>query len=799
MKSWGANYVIKKEVKLLLLAIGLVIVFVNPLEDLYKRIIVNPILSQVQTSIFVDLTLFSFLIWMLIDLRGKYTKRTDIGRGYSAILLFFLGLYSYYRFFSKKYEFAEFYSFAMIKYLDIILLYCLLLLCLYPIQRIFGRMDTKSGKSSELLDEPIEKEEDDVLGRMPKVRLLVDEIVKATNKNSIAYGITGEWGSGKTSFLQLVESEIVKREQKDLLVLHFNPWLNLGTSTIIQEFFEVLQAKIRPYSYDIYMDMNRYSRNIIKSSPSSFLHFVGNLLEFGKKSSAGEDFNNINASLRNLGKKFLIILDDMDRLKAEEVFEILKLIRNTANFDNFIYLVAYDKTYISESLNKIGIPKHNKFAEKIFLKEEHLLPITESRIKKYFADLLKKELPNRTAEIDNYFGYTARELTRDRGDFSLKHIRDVKRFLKNFISDFKKIEHDVDFKDFLNIKLLKFKFYDVYRLLFLDSYYFLDPSENIRSSSGVLRGAMQLAFDEKKGIHPSRIYRKFEDSRLGMHVSERLNLEGESMKELKKLIYSLFVSDNFKTRSHLSIIFSSHFNRYFQDMLDESDISEQVFQQALNKELEGLKKEMHNWKDEGKLEAVRARFIEVTIHQLEDRPAFEKLVKAVFFMASMGREEEGHYLDFFGYDPSRLRDLIGDYEKNVSKKFYNGQREELKNFLLELLHSEAYSTKFCSSFLNWWYSYYHGEDWILSKAEIKAFLIDSFRKYTEKSDVPDGDIWSFYSYCRVTEWDPLDANTRQSRNERFAEAKEIFIPFIETHLDYFLVKFIQTPPYVWLQ
>ena len=33
MKRWGANYVIKKEVKLLLLAIGLVIVFANPFTN----------------------------------------------------------------------------------------------------------------------------------------------------------------------------------------------------------------------------------------------------------------------------------------------------------------------------------------------------------------------------------------------------------------------------------------------------------------------------------------------------------------------------------------------------------------------------------------------------------------------------------------------------------------------------------------------------------------------------------------------------------------------------------------------
>jgi len=204
MKNWVDGYSVKKEVKVLLISIGLVLVFLNPLEELYKKIIVNPILSEVQSSILVDLTIVGFLIWLLVDLREKYMKRTNIGREYIVILLFTLGLYSYYRFFSKSYEFTEFFSFPVVKYLDIVTLYFLFLAGLYPLQMLFGSRHTRLGKSSVLVDEPIENEEEDVLERMPKVRLLVDEIVKSINKNSIAYGITGEWGSGFVSIFALL-------------------------------------------------------------------------------------------------------------------------------------------------------------------------------------------------------------------------------------------------------------------------------------------------------------------------------------------------------------------------------------------------------------------------------------------------------------------------------------------------------------------------------------------------------------------------------------------------------------------
>ncbi|WP_031442134.1 KAP family P-loop NTPase fold protein [Arenibacter algicola] len=793
MKTRSANHIIKKETRILLVVTALVIVFLDPLERMFNAIVVDPILSQVQSSLSVDFILLGFLFWMLYDSWRKFTKRTDMGRGYVATLVFILGCYVHYRFFANTYTLTGFSSFPGITYLDMVMGYGLLLVLVSFLQRMMRNKNSTADQAAGLLDEPIDDEEEDILKRMPKVRLLADEIIAASNKHSIAFGVTGEWGSGKTSFLNLVERELEKRGQGDLLVLNFNPWLNLGTTTIIQEFFELLRLKIRPESYDLYMDMGKYSRNILKLSPSSLFQFLGHLLDFGKNDSVTEDFKRINTSLKRLGKKFLIVLDDMDRLKADEVFEILKLIRNTANFDNFIYLVAYDKTYISESLNKIGIPKNEKFAEKIFLKEENLLPITEARIKKFLSDRLKEELPSRLKEIDNYFGYTMRSLTGDKGDFCLKHIRDVKRFLQNFLSEYKKIEQEVDFKDYLNIKLLKFKFYDVYRVLFLDPHYYLSPSQNTSNASGVHRDARQLAYEgETKNEYRNR-FLKFEDSRLGIHATEVLRIHGDSLKDLQKLVSDIFRNNTYGSKSHLSIVFSSHYYRYFQDILEEHEISELVFNTEIEKDLDSIQNTISKWKEQGKLDAVRARFYEVKTYELPDRKSFEKIIKATFFLASMERENDKYHMGYYGYDPVSLRNIIGDHDNIVSNKFYDGQREKLKDFVENLMHSKEYSTMFCANLLNWWYSHYHGENWILSKKEIKQYILNSFKNYTKKVTVPDGDVWNYYSNCLVTEWDPTGPSSRTSRKERFLEANYIFIAFIENYLDHFLVKFIQTP------
>lgn len=51
-------------------------------------------------------------------------------------------------------------------------------------------------------------------------------------------------------------------------------------------------------------------------------------------------------------KPFAIFIDDLDRLEGDELFEVLRLIRVTANFRNMVFVVAYDREYICNVLNQ---------------------------------------------------------------------------------------------------------------------------------------------------------------------------------------------------------------------------------------------------------------------------------------------------------------------------------------------------------------------------------------------------------------------------------------------------------------
>ena len=63
-----------------------------------------------------------------------------------------------------------------------------------------------------------------LLSLMPRDRL---------KKESLAIGISGNWGSGKTSFLKSMQ----KRMNADYRVVTFNPWTCTDKEQIISQFF----------------------------------------------------------------------------------------------------------------------------------------------------------------------------------------------------------------------------------------------------------------------------------------------------------------------------------------------------------------------------------------------------------------------------------------------------------------------------------------------------------------------------------------------------------------------------------
>ncbi|KUF41643.1 hypothetical protein AS361_17460 [Myroides marinus] len=334
------------------------------------------------------------------------------------------------------------YSFPTIKYFDIFFIVTII-----PLILITGfwikHKHTKNEKSDFFDDAPIDNLDEDILNRTQKA-IQVSRLIKGNkSKTSLAIGIVGEWGNGKTSFMSFIEKSF--KDDNKYIVVHFNSWLNISINSIIHDFFNTVENKISIYSLDISKEIKKYGNNVLSINKNTTTETLLNVIKTIPDNSLSDNFNTLNNLLNKLDKKVIVFFDDLDRLKPNEVFEVLKLIRNTASFDVFNYVVGYDKAYLNEALEKYNIPFSNKYYEKIFLKEFPLPPITQEQINNYIKEKISQIIPERKIDIDNFFEYLGVFIFSDSHNIfkSINNIRNAKRFLNEFKISIEKIKNDI--------------------------------------------------------------------------------------------------------------------------------------------------------------------------------------------------------------------------------------------------------------------------------------------------------------------------------------------------------------------
>lgn len=92
---------------------------------------------------------------------------------------------------------------------------------------------------------PIRSSGDDKLDREQFIRRLGTALINPGTKKStgIVIGITGPWGSGKSSILNLLR-EHIRTEYEEAIVVPFDPWLVSGRNDLISAFMVELLGTI---------------------------------------------------------------------------------------------------------------------------------------------------------------------------------------------------------------------------------------------------------------------------------------------------------------------------------------------------------------------------------------------------------------------------------------------------------------------------------------------------------------------------------------------------------------------------
>lgn len=209
------------------------------------------------------------------------------------------------------------------------------------------------------------------------------------SEEAFAIGITGEWGSGKTTFLNTMKKQLREYYKGEAEIVDFNPWICHSPEQVTNAFFKTLREQLALRHSQLCRPIKDYAKYLdaIKLPSSlSFIDSISAMFIHEDEDTIYKKRDHLSKLFRNMDKPVFVFIDDLDRLDSDEVFEVLRLIRNTADFSNMVYVAVYDKDYIVSILKRMNIRDGSSYLEKIFPLELHLPKASDTLL---FEMLLK--------------------------------------------------------------------------------------------------------------------------------------------------------------------------------------------------------------------------------------------------------------------------------------------------------------------------------------------------------------------------------------------------------------------------
>lgn len=410
-----------------------------------------------------------FFLFLLIDVGQKLIKRYKITNNQFVFLLVLELSYGIVRGQSwNDYTLTHFERWTSLYYADVIWLFGLYLIFFKSLMgEIQKRIKwtpakiTKEEKSEPnnikglLYDKKINE---DNFQRKSFAEQLANRILATNNpEGSVAVAVTGEWASGKSTFLSYIKEYL----EGKAIVIEMNPGATESKRLLVKDFFDTIAEELQSYDAAVSELVYDYVDSLLEVHENGIIKVLKKVFAFNKTNSTKERFKTLSECIKQLYQPLVIFIDDLDRLDKKETKEVLRLIRNTANFSNVIYIVAFDKDYVIAQI-KTAHDETGKYLDKLFQLEVSLPFYESNKITDYLFKVLEERYPKKKVSI----GVLKSQAFI--GDF-VKSYREVHRLVNSFsviydcIINGESLEKEVNFCDLFLLEIIRltdFKLYD---------------------------------------------------------------------------------------------------------------------------------------------------------------------------------------------------------------------------------------------------------------------------------------------------------------------------------------------------
>ena len=339
-------------------------------------------------------------------------------------------------------------------------------------------------------DNPISTSSEDLLQRSKFVERIVREIDMIDASQGYVMAVMGQWGSGKTSVLNLVKERL---SNSGTILVEYNPWLLSGVEELVDGLFREINAKLNKKGVKYRAAIDRIIDYGEMLTPLTSVPVVGAwangvLMPFQvmakhrnlRTTSVVEQKEQVAEALTNIDSSIVVIVDDIDRLDKVEVREIFKLVRLTAKFPNVIYLLSFDRIRVENALTEDGVPGR-AYLEKIVQNGFEIPLIPRKVLTREVAQALDSALEQVKVRLDReVWDNTLLNIVVP----AIKNMRDVRRLAMAVRSTAAALTDSIEVSDIVALETM--------RLFLPDAFWYLVayqlPEGNSKINADEIRG-----------------------------------------------------------------------------------------------------------------------------------------------------------------------------------------------------------------------------------------------------------------------------------------------------------------------
>lgn len=648
------------------------VLFHTPIENIYSLLIVKPALTQIRQYWINDIAVLTLLILFILWFQKKWKYYSSISIQLCTLISVLSLYYIFHRIEESRWTFISFSFLEKIKYADVTLFVPIGFWILF-VRANFKKESPKItyDPNSFILDSPISDSSADDFNRSALAKRIAHRITATSGKESFAVAITSPWGTGKTSFLNLIKEYL---PQKGTLIIDFNPEHLFSDKEVISGFYATLVKNLSGFDSQLNSLLIEYGAELLTNTRTGLVKKILN--DFVDSSNGNDSLKEkISKRIDTFNLQVVVFVDDLDRLDKKELSTVIRFIRNTIDFRHLKFVTAFDRDYVLEAIQiELNVSKYNQYLEKIFV-AEYILPKPDSSlISKYLLDVLKKAFPDKGEELHELF--QGRSYKR----FDYLHLlsasyRDAKRFLNNFVVNYAAIKNDVVLSDFLSIETIRFKYPHVYQILAAGR------KEFFKTKQTGYEYQVRLELDETKE-QKLKIENYLSEKRGKLHINEN------DIPAIVGILKEVFNS-HLRNYDHLRINNPDRFQKYFEFDNRAGELTEDEFNVLMSSEKNLARGLIDNFIKQGKKYQLLIRLNDVGQDDIITLEYFDVYVDSILYLIRRIEEEKTN--ESFVMSGSEICKhlaiiFVSTYDRTLNTLF-NGSVDNKNEYLFNIFES----------------------------------------------------------------------------------------------------------------